>query len=118
MGISPDAFDADRTSGRSIKARRLAIVRAMEEAKLAPEQLDYINLHGTSTPINDVTKPIPDKVGICRRRWHSDVQHKILRRHLRSGSIETIFCLKAMETGVIPGDHIWCEADPHATLTF
>lgn len=119
-GNFSDAFDMTAPA-EDLQARRLAIVRAMEEAKLAPEQLDYINLHGTSTPINDVNETNSIKsafgaaaAGIPMSSTKSYTGHLIGA----AGSIETIFCLKAMETGVIPATTHLREADPACDLNY
>ncbi|WMW81543.1 beta-ketoacyl-[acyl-carrier-protein] synthase family protein [Undibacterium cyanobacteriorum] len=119
-GNFSDAFDMTAPA-EDLQARKMAITRAMEEAKLAPEQISYVNLHGTSTPINDVNETNSIKAafgaaaaGIPMSSTKSYTGHLIGA----AGSIETIFCLKAIETGVIPATVHLQENDPACDLNY
>ena len=44
-----------------------AMIRAIENAKITPEEIDYINAHGTSTHLNDLTETMSNKTSIWKK---------------------------------------------------
>ena len=87
------------------KGASLAMLMALKDAELKPENIDYINLHGTSTKLGDVAeitavkntfKEYASKVAISST--------KSITGHLlgTAGAIEAIFCIKALEEQIIP----------------
>ena len=104
-GASCDAYhvtlpDPERRGGA--KAMQLA----MKEAGIAPEQVDYINAHGTSTPANDVgeTKAIKLALGEEAAKKTAISSTKSMTGHLlgAAGAIEAICCVKALQEGFLP----------------
>ena len=79
---------------------------ALDDAGLQPGQLDYINAHGTSTKANDVTETVAIKQALGDRaaRGVPVSSTKSMTGHLMggAGAIESIFCLLAMGSGVLP----------------
>ena len=80
---------------------------ALEDARLNPSDIDYINAHGTSTPAGDVeeSKAIAQVYGrhaTEKSLWVSST--KSMMGHLlgAAGAVEAGMCLKAIETGIIP----------------
>ena len=80
---------------------------ALSDAKLAPDALDYINAHGTSTPAGDVeeAKAIATVFGAHakdKKLWVSST--KSMMGHLlgAAGAVEAAICVKAIETGIVP----------------
>jgi beta-ketoacyl-acyl-carrier-protein synthase II len=81
-----------------------AMRRALEDGGLAPSDVDYINAHGTSTPINDAveTKAIKDVFG--QRAYDIPISStKSMIGHAMggAGAIEAAVCVKTIEEGVI-----------------
>ncbi len=78
---------------------------ALEDAKISPDVIDYINVHGTSTPLGDVAeiKAIQHVFGEKAYDLHIS-STKSMTGHLlgASGAIESIACLIAMKEGFIP----------------
>lgn len=114
VGFSCDAYDwvAPHPEGRG---SALAMKLALEDAGLAPEKIDLINAHGTSTPVGDLAecRAIHEAFGACATTVpvHST---KSMTGHLvgAAGSIEAIACLQAITDGVVhPSIHIE-EQDP------
>jgi 3-oxoacyl-[acyl-carrier-protein] synthase II len=86
-------------------ARVKAIQAAMHQAHITAEDIDYINAHGTSTPLNDINENESIKMALGRAAYGVPVSStKSYTGHLigAAGAIESIFCLKAMEHSMIP----------------
>lgn len=82
-----------------------AMQKAMQEAGITPEQVSYINAHGTSTHANDEgeTKAIKLAMGDCAKNIPVS-STKSMTGHLlgAAGAIESIACIKALEEGFLP----------------
>ena len=98
---------------------------ALEDAGLQPEQIDYINVHGTSTPLGDVseTKAIQQIFGEHAYKMNIS-STKSMTGHLlgAAGAIEAIACILAMQHSLIPPtiNHFTDDEafDPRLNLTF
>ena len=78
---------------------------AMQEAGIKPEQVDYINAHGTSTEINDKVETAAIKAVLGDYAAKTAVSStKSMTGHLlgAAGAVEGIICAKALETGILP----------------
>jgi 3-oxoacyl-[acyl-carrier-protein] synthase II len=78
---------------------------AIEDAGLAPEDIDYINAHGTSTPLNDAGETRAIKVAFGDAAYQVAISStKSMTGHLMgsAGAIEAAFCLLTMRDGIIP----------------
>jgi 3-oxoacyl-[acyl-carrier-protein] synthase II len=103
-GMSGDAFHitAPEPSGDgALRCMRMAI----ERAGISPAEIDYINAHGTSTPLGDeielgaVQRLVGNAAGrICMSSTKSSIGHLLGA----AGAVEAIFCLLAMRDGVVP----------------
>ena len=82
-----------------------AIRLALEDADVAPDDIDYINAHGTSTPANDASETMAIK-GVFGERAYgipiSSTKSMIGHTLGASGAIESVACVKALETRVLP----------------
>ncbi|MCZ4305536.1 beta-ketoacyl-[acyl-carrier-protein] synthase family protein [Zoogloeaceae bacterium G21618-S1] len=99
-----DAYDMTAPA-LDLEARRRAIVDSLKAAGTTPEQIDYINLHGTSTPLNDINESNAVKAALGKAAYHIPMSStKSYSGHLigAAGALESIVCLKAMEHSVIP----------------
>lgn len=98
---------------------------ALEDANLKPEDIDYINVHGTSTPLGDVgeTKAIQQVFGEHAFKLNIS-STKSMTGHLlgAAGAIEAIACIFAMNKGIVPPtiNHFEDDEafDPRLNLTF
>lgn len=82
-----------------------AMMLAMEEAGITPEELSYINAHGTSTPINDRLETAAIKAALGEAAYKVPVSStKSMIGHLlgAAGAVEAVVCVKAIEEGFIP----------------
>jgi 3-oxoacyl-[acyl-carrier-protein] synthase II len=119
-GSSADAFDmaapADRGEGNQ-RAMRAALARA----GIGPEAVDYINPHGTSTPLNDRFETMAIR-GVFGE--HADrlavSSTKSMTGHAMgaAGAIEAFVCAKVLETGCIPPTINYRHPDPELTLDY
>jgi 3-oxoacyl-[acyl-carrier-protein] synthase II len=81
-----------------------AIARALGKAGLAPEQIGYLNAHGTSTPLNEKFETLAIKRAFGEYAYKVPVSStKSMTGHLlgAAGALEAVFCVKAMETGCL-----------------
>ena len=79
--------------------------QALESAGLKPEDIDYINAHGTSTPLGDVGETNAIKKVFGDHAYKLDVSStKSMTGHLlgAAGGIESVFCIKALQEGILP----------------
>lgn len=117
-GNYSDAYDMTAPAA-DLGARHKAIVQAVGQA--GPGRIGYVNLHGTSTPINDVNETESIKSafgdaapGIPMSSTKSYTGHLIGA----AGSLEAIFCLKTLETGIVPATIHLDEVDPACDLDY
>jgi len=92
---------------------------ALDEAGLKPGQIDYINAHGTSTPLNDKSETAAIKTAFGELAYDIPVSStKSMTGHMigAAGSIEAIFCLLAMRDGLIPPTINYTTPDPLCDL--
>ncbi|HKL79125.1 MAG TPA: beta-ketoacyl-ACP synthase II [Mobilitalea sp.] len=78
---------------------------AMEEAGITPEQISYVNAHGTSTPINDRLETAAMKTAFGEAAYQIPISStKAMIGHLlgAAGAVEAVICMKAIEEGFIP----------------
>ena len=82
-----------------------AIRQAMDQAQINPEDLDYINAHGTSTHVNDSVETLALKLSLGNQAYRVPVSStKSMTGHLiaAGGAVEAIACLLAIRDGVVP----------------
>lgn len=124
IGASGDAYHMTAPHPDGYGAA-LVMRSALEEAGIKPSEVQYINTHGTSTPIGD-----PQEIKAIQTVFGEDAYQlnisstKSMTGHLLggAGAIEAIACLMAMETGIIPPtiNHFTDDPaiDPKLNLTF
>ncbi len=119
-GSSADAYDmaapAERGEGNQ-RAMRMALARA----GIGPEEVGYINAHGTSTPLNDryETMAIRDVFGEhADRLLVSSTKSMVGHAMGAAGAIEAYVCARVLETGCVPPTINYRHPDPELTLDY
>jgi 3-oxoacyl-[acyl-carrier-protein] synthase II len=119
-GLSADAYHLTSPAPGGEGAAR-CMKMALSTAKVNPEQIDYINAHGTSTPYGDVGEtlairsvfgPHADKLMVSST--------KSMTGHLlgAAGGIEAVFALMAMQNSVVPPTINYTDPDPECDLDY
>ena len=119
-GMSADAhhLTAPDPEGGGVK---LALNRALETAGMNPEDIDYINAHGTSTPLGDAAETSAIKQVFGDHAYDLNVSStKSMTGHLlgAAGAVEAIACIQAMKHNVVPPTINFEEADPDCDLNY
>ncbi|WP_045738768.1 beta-ketoacyl-ACP synthase II [Xanthomonas sp. MUS 060] len=104
FGASSDAFHMTSPSEDGEGAAR-SMRAAMRDAGLNPDQIDYLNAHGTSTPAGDLAETIAMKRALGDHAYKLMISStKSMIGHLlgAAGGVEAIFSVMALHTGIIP----------------
>ena len=119
-GVTSDAYHltAPDPDGRGAQqVMRMAI----EDAGIAPDDIDYINTHGTSTPLGDIAelKAIKDVFGEHAYRMNID-STKSMTGHLlgATGAVEAIACVLALRDGIVPPTINHAEGDDDEAIDY
>ena len=118
FGTSSDAYHmtAPPEDGRGAA---LAMSNAINDAEIETSEIDYINAHGTSTPLGDIAETVA-----LKKVFSTDVPQisstKSMTGHTlgAAGAIESIFCIKAINEGIIPPTINLDNPDPLCDLNF
>jgi 3-oxoacyl-[acyl-carrier-protein] synthase II len=98
-----------------------AMRRALQKAGLRPDQIDYINAHGTSTPYNDRTETQAIKTCFGDHAYRLAISStKSMTGHTlgAAGAVETVACIMAIQTGIIPPTINLHHPDPDCDLDY
>src|SRR5947207_15148799 len=98
-----------------------AMRRALEKANLRPDQVDYINAHGTSTPFNDRTETQDIKSLFYDHAYHlAHSTTKSMTGHTlgAAGAVEGVISIMAIQTGIIPPTINLHNPDPTCDLDY
>ena len=119
-GYTGDAYHITAPSPEgdgAVRCMRMAI----KDAKLKPEDVDYINAHGTSTPLNDLTETLAIKTVFGDHAKGIPISAtKSMTGHLlgAAGSSEAIFTILAIRDGIMPPTINYEEPDPQCDLDY
>jgi 3-oxoacyl-[acyl-carrier-protein] synthase II len=119
-GSTADAYRITDTHPEGRGAAR-CIQLALEDAGLNPDQIDYINAHGTSTSVNDKVETVAIKKALGEHAYRVGVSStKSMMGHLiaAAGATELIVCLLAIRDGVLPPTINYHTPDPECDLDY
>ena len=105
FGMSSDAYHMTSPSPGGEGAAR-CMVNAMKDAHINTDEIDYINAHGTSTPMGDVGESDAVKKALGNHAYQTPVgSTKSMTGHLlgAAGGVEAIFSLLAIKNQILPG---------------
>lgn len=119
-GMSSDAYHITQPSpdGRGVVR---ALQNALKDAEVEPEEVDYINAHGTSTPMNDKAETGALKVAFGDHAYKLAISStKSMTGHLlgAAGAIEAIAAVLAIDEGIIPPTINYETPDPDCDLDY
>lgn len=119
-GASTDAFHITAPDEEGAGAV-LSMRRALRDAGLDAEDIDYINAHGTSTPLNDAVETRAIREVFGQHAYRIPVSStKSMIGHLlgAAGAVEAIACIKSLETGAIHPTINYQTPDPECDLDY
>jgi len=120
FGCNGDAYHISAPSPNGIGAARCMEV-AMKDAKINYTDVDYINAHGTSTPLNDLSETMAMKTVFKDRAKKIPVSStKSMTGHLlgAAGGVEAVFSILAIKNGIIPPTINYETPDPECDLDY
>jgi 3-oxoacyl-[acyl-carrier-protein] synthase II len=119
-GLSADAYHLTASHPEGLGAK-LVMRNALEDAEIKAEEIDYINVHGTSTPVGDVSevKAIAEVFGEHAYKLNIS-STKSMTGHLlgAAGAVESIACILAIGSGIIPPTINHAEGDNDADIDY
>jgi len=119
-GTSDDAYHISSPAENGAGAA-LCIKLALENARIEPKDIDYINAHGTSTHLNDKSETAAIKTVFGEQAYKVSISStKSMTGHLlgASGAVEAAICIKAIQDGVIPPTINYEVPDPECDLDY
>ena len=119
-GASADAHHVTQPAPEGEGGAR-AMHRALEVAGLKPDEISYINAHGTSTPLNDKYETMAIRSVFGENAYRIPISStKSMTGHLlgASGALEAAFCVQAISRGVVPPTINLDNADPDCDLDY
>jgi len=119
-GATCDAYHRVRLDDSGIEPAR-AMTIALDDAGLAPNEIDYVNLHGTSTILNDKIETVAVKIALGPHAYEapmSATKSQVGHPQGASGAAGIAAVLCAMTTGIIPPTINLDEPDPECDLDY
>jgi len=119
-GVTNDAYHITSPAENGAGAA-LCMQNALRSAGLDPDAIDYINAHGTSTPLNDKSETAAIKTVFGEEAYAIPVSStKSMTGHLlgASGALEALFCVKVILTGTLPPTINYTNPDPECDLDY
>ncbi len=115
-----DAFHVTAPSTEGLGSAQ-AIRLALRYAGVNPDEVSYINAHGTATPLNDAAETLAIKAAFGDIAYNIPVSStKSMTGHMMgaTGALEAVFCVKAIRDGVVPPTINYQTPDPDCDLDY
>jgi 3-oxoacyl-[acyl-carrier-protein] synthase II len=123
-GMSADAYHITAPHPEGIGAKNV-MINALDDANISPEHVDYINVHGTSTPLGDISEALAIKSVFGEHAYELNVSStKSMTGHLlgAAGAVEAIASIMAIQHQIVPPtiNHLVDDdrLDPKINFTF
>lgn len=119
-GSTNDAYHISAPAENGIGAAK-CMAQALDNAGLSIHDIDYINAHGTSTPLNDKSETAAIKTVFGEHAYHIPVSStKSMTGHLlgASGAVEAVICVLALQHQLIPPTINYENPDPQCDLDY
>jgi 3-oxoacyl-[acyl-carrier-protein] synthase II len=103
-GMSADAYHITASHPEGLGAS-LVMQRALEDAGITANDVDYINVHGTSTPVGDLSEAQAILEVFGKHAYELNISStKSMTGHMlgATGAMEALFCIKACQDGIVP----------------
>jgi 3-oxoacyl-[acyl-carrier-protein] synthase II len=103
-GLSADAHHLTASHPEGLGAK-LVMKNALEDAGMKPEDIDYINVHGTSTPVGDISEVKAIKEVFGEHAYKLNISStKSMTGHLlgAAGVVEALACVLAVQNDIVP----------------
>ena len=104
VGMSADAHHLTASHPEGLGAK-LVMMNALEDAEMDPKEVDYINVHGTSTPVGDISEAKAIKEVFGDHAYELNISStKSMTGHLlgAAGAVESIASILAIKNGIVP----------------
>lgn len=116
VGMSADAYHLTASHPEGLGAI-LVMKNALEDAEMKPEDIDYINVHGTSTPVGDISEVKAIQKVFGEHAYKLNISStKSMTGHLlgAAGALEAIVSIKAVQEDIVPPtiNHVEGDNDP------
>lgn len=123
-GLSADAYHITAPHPEGLGATNV-MAAALEDAGMKPGEIDYVNVHGTSTPLGDISESIAIQKVFGDHAYNLNISStKSMTGHLlgAAGAIEALACIMAIHEGIVPPtiNHFTDDEafDPKLNLTY
>ena len=119
-GLSADAYHLTATHPEGLGAK-LVMENALADAHIKPEEVDYINVHGTSTPVGDISEAKAIKQVFGDHAYELNISStKSMTGHLlgAAGATEAMICVKAIENDIVPPTINFTEGDEDPEIDY
>lgn len=119
-GFSADAYHLTASHPEGLGAK-LVMRNALEDAEMKPEEVDYINVHGTSTPVGDISEAKAIKEVFGEHAYELNISStKSMTGHLlgAAGAVESIASILAIQNGIVPPTINHAEGDNDENIDY
>jgi len=115
------SFDAYSETAPDAKTQAIAMRMALEDAGISPQDVDYINAHGTSTKLNDAAETRAIKMSFGETAYRIPISsNKSMIGHLAcaAGAVEAVAAAMTIKDGIIPPTINYKTPDPDCDLDY
>ncbi|MDR1810431.1 MAG: beta-ketoacyl-ACP synthase II [Prevotella sp.] len=119
-GMSADAYHLTASHPEGAGAK-LVMTSALQDANMTPTDIDYINVHGTSTPVGDPSEAKAIKEVFGEHAYKLNISStKSMTGHLlgAAGAVEALFCTLAVQNDIVPPTINFTEGDEDPNIDY